>query len=154
LTERQGDSMHLRRSPGALFLVVLASLVVLVAGCGGQSEGGSQGGDQGGDSQGGKGGGETAKQVPKRKVAVGTIVKVKSDKRRIVLHPSKEIQGGKRMAFKVRKNADIEFDDKKAELSQAKKGQQAQIQYITKNEVNRARSVDLFSGGGGEGTGS
>ena len=64
----------------------------------------------------------------------------------------------KRMPFKIVPNATITLDDEVAELADIKDGQQAQVTYVVRNEVNRAREVTLISGGegspgGGENTG-
>jgi hypothetical protein len=97
---------------------------------------------QGGAAQGG------ALQV---KIALGTITSVKPDQRKIILRPSTEIQGGERMIFKVIDKAEITLNDKPAEMTDMEEGQQAQIQYVVVNDVNRARAVGLISDG--EGTG-
>jgi hypothetical protein len=68
---------------------------------------------------------------------------VKPDKRKVVLKPSFEAQGGDQITFNVRKNAEIRVNDQEAELSDIKPGQQAQIEYVTKNDVNRAVSVEI-----------
>ncbi len=54
------------------------------------------------------------------------------------------------MNFKITKNARIQLDGKPAELSDAQEGQQAQIEYVVRNERNRTRAVQLFPVGGGE----
>jgi hypothetical protein len=138
-----------------LFSIVLILLLGFVAGCGGDQSGSgeSQGGDQqGGDQQGGgeqgtKQGGEAADKGPANaKVSLGTIESVQPDKRKLVLKPSFEAQGGDQITFNVRKNAEIQVKDQPAELSELQSGQQAQVEYVTKNDVNRAVSVQVVGG--------
>ena len=82
------------------------------------------------------------------KIALGTIESVQPENRRVVLKPSTEIQGDEQMTFNVRKNAEIRVNGQEAEMADIKADQQAQIQYITKNERNRARAVEIVGGGG------
>jgi hypothetical protein len=144
------------RVPAAtLFSIVLVLLLGFLAGCGGdqsgsgESQGGKQGGSEqgGGEQAGGQGGeqgGEAADERPSQaKVALGSIESVKPDKRKVVLKPSFEAQGGDQITFNVRKNAEIRVNNQEAELSDIKPGQQAQIEYVTKNDVNRAVSVEI-----------
>jgi hypothetical protein len=134
-----------------LFSIVLVLLLGFLAGCGGDQSGSgdSQGGGQqgGGEQAGGQGGGqgdEAADEGPsQKKVALGSIESVQPDKRKVVLKPSFEAQGGDQITFNVRKNAEIRVNDQEAELSDIKPGQQAQIEYVTKNDVNRAVSVEI-----------
>ena len=67
------------------------------------------------------------------------------DRRKIILRPSTEVQGGERMIFKVRDDAEISLNDQPAEMDGAQEGQQAQIEYIVVNEQNRARRVELIA---------
>jgi hypothetical protein len=148
--------MRLRESPAVSPLLPFVLSLVLVgflAGCGagsGQSEGGQE------KKQESKPAGEAAKKEPvPRKMAFGTVRAFKDDKRRLSLRPTVNAQGKKPLGFKVRKNAQITFAGKKAEQGDIKEGQQAQISYVVKNDVNRAVIVNLFepedkSSGGGE----
>jgi hypothetical protein len=155
--------MHPRGTSAALLLALLILTMGLAAGCGGGDQSGNQSGDESGNgSQNGgsdgaqKQGGEGAPQgVPRPKVALGTVVKIDTEKSRITLRPSTEEQGERPIPFKVKPKATITLNDQAAELADAKKGQQAQITYIVRNERNLAREVSLISGdgGGGEGTG-
>jgi hypothetical protein len=139
-----------------LFSIVLILLLGFVAGCGGDQSGSgeSQGGDQqGGDQQGGgeqgggEQGGEAADEGPTPvKVSLGSIESVQPDERKLVLKPSFEAQGGDQITFNVRKNAEIQVKDQPAELSELQSGQQAQVEYVTKNDVNRAVSVQVVGG--------
>jgi hypothetical protein len=146
----QGDPVRLRGLSAARFFIVPVLLAVLVlVGCGGggdQSEiGGSRGGGNG--SGGEKQGKAPQGNAPQAKVALGTIISANPHRRKIVLRPSVEVQGGKRMVFKVRKDAEISLNDQPAEIADVKQGQAAQIEYIVKNEKNRARAVALISSG-------
>jgi hypothetical protein len=139
------------RIPAAtLFSIVLVLLLGFLAGCGGDQSGSGEsqdGGQQGGGEQGAKQGGEAADEGPTQaKVALGSIESVQPDKRKLVLKPSFEAQGGDQITFKVRKNAEIQVKDQPAELSEVQSGQQAQIEYVTKNDLNRAVSVQVVGG--------
>jgi hypothetical protein len=54
------------------------------------------------------------------------------------------------MRFRVNpEKAEIMLDDKEAELADIKKGQQAQVSYVVRNEKrNMAREVQVFGDGG------
>ena len=134
-----------------LFLVVFGSLMVLLAGCGGGTQSGNESQDGGTPDKAKEQqqGDEAARKKPRKaKVALGTIEQVKSKKGRvIVLQPTREIQGGEQMVFRIKKNAKITLGGKEAELADIKEGQQAQIRYVQRNERNRARAVMLFEGG-------
>ena len=120
-------------------LVLSLLLVGLLAGCGGSDQ-------SGGSQQEGKAGGEAAKKEKlSRKVAIGTVRAYKDDRRRLSLRPVSEAQGDKPLGFKVRKNAQVTLDGEQAELGDIEEGQQAQIRYVVKNDVNRAIIVQLFS---------
>jgi hypothetical protein len=149
--------MHLSRPSAALLLLVSVLLAGLLVGCGGGGDqsgsGGSQGGneEQGGAAQGeGEQGGAAQGDPPEVKIALGRVIAVVPDRRKIILRPSAEIQG-ERMIFKVRDDAEISLNDQPAEMDGVREGQQAQIEYIVVNEQNRARVVGLISSG--EGTG-
>jgi hypothetical protein len=133
-----------------LFSIVLILLLGFLAGCGGDQSGSgeSKGGDQqGGGEQGAKQGGGAPDEGPSQaKVSLGTIESVQPDERKLVLKPSFEAQGGDQITFNVRKNAEIQVKDQPAELSELQSGQQAQIEYVTKNDVNRAVSVQVGGG--------
>jgi hypothetical protein len=124
-----------------------------LAGCGGGGEQSGNGGAQGGDEQQGEqqGGGEQQAGEDQgrspEKVALGTIESVEPESRKVVLKPSYEAQGGDQITFKVRKNAEVQVNDQDAELSDIQPGQSAEIDYVTKNDVNRAVSVEIVGGG-------
>ena len=156
--------MCLRSPSAAFFFVVLVLLAGLLVGCGGGEDqsgsGGSQDGDgeqqgeaaQGEGEQAGTGEqGEAAQgDPPEVKIALGRVISVKLDRRKIILRPSTEQQGD-RLVFKVVDDAQITLDDQQAEMADVQEGQQAQITYVVVNEQNRARVVGLISGD--EGTG-
>jgi major membrane immunogen (membrane-anchored lipoprotein) len=127
-------------------LALLAA--ALLAGCGGgeQTEGsgdGGQGQDQQQDQQ-----QESKKEAQETKIAVGNVVAVQPDRRRMVVQPSQQAEGAEKVALNVRKTAEIKLGDQKAEMGDIAEGQQAQAEYIVKNEVNRAVSVQLFEAEG------
>jgi hypothetical protein len=145
--------MRVRGSSTALLVGAFILLAGLLAGCGG---GGGQSGNnesQNGEAPGGKKeqGGAAQGDAPQAKTALGTITAVRPDRGKIVLRPSTEIQGAKRMVFRVGDKAEITLNDEPAEMTDVEEGQQAQIQYVVVNDVNRARVVGLISDG--EGTG-
>ena len=157
--------MCLRSPSAAFFFVVLVLLAGLLVGCGGGEDqsgsGGSQDGDgeqqgeaaQGEGEQAGTGEqGEAAQgDAPEVKIALGRVIAAVPDRRKIILRPSAEVQGGERMVFKVRDEAEITLNDQPAQMDGVQEGQQAQIEYIVVNEQNRARRVELIAEG--EGTG-
>ncbi|HEV8043724.1 MAG TPA: hypothetical protein VGP38_00975, partial [Rubrobacter sp.] len=129
----------------ALSLVALLLFVGLLAGCGGGNQ--SEQGGQGEAADGGAGGGQgdaAKKDAPETKIALGRVVSVKPDKRIVVIRTNKEIQGGERMVFKIRKNAGITLDGEKADVAAIEDDQQVQIEYIAKDKVDRALTVRLF----------
>ena len=158
--------MHPRRLSTTFLLVAGILLAGLLAGCGGgdQSGNGSQDGGTGGEqAQVGeaakKGDGEAAKKgVLKPKIALGTVTRVKLERRRITIRAVTGEEGAEPMPFKIAKNATITLDNQEAELADIKDGQQAQITYVVRNDVvNVAREVTLISSdgrgaGGGENT--
>jgi hypothetical protein len=124
-------------------LALLAA--ALLAGCGGgeQTEGSGDGG-QGQDQQ----QQESKKEAQETKIAVGNVVAVQPDRRRMVVQPSQQAEGAEKVALNVRKTAEIKLGDQKAEMGDIAEGQQAQAEYVVKNEVNRAVSVQLFEAEG------
>ena len=144
--------MHLRGRSAALIFIASILLAGLIAGCAGGGEQSGDGGSQGGEEQQGEaaqGEGNQA-NAPETKIALGSIISVKPDRRKIILRPSTEQQGD-RLVFKVVDEAQITLDDQQAEMADVREGQQAQITYVVVNEQNRARVVGLISGD--EGTG-
>ncbi len=128
-----------------LIVPLLALLAALLAGCGGgagQSGGSQEDGGQQDQQQ------ESKKQAQETKIAIGNVVAVQPDRRRMVLQPSQEAEGTEEIALNVRKTAEIMLGDEKAEMGDVAEGQQAQAEYIVKNDVNRAVSVQLFEAEG------
>src|SRR5215210_2090418 len=145
--------MHLRGPSAALFFIASILLAgLLVGGCAGGGDQSGNGGSQGGEGEQNQTAQDEENQAeaPQIKTALGTLVAVKPDRRKIILRPSTEQQGD-RLTFKVVDDAQITLDDQQAEMAEVQEGQQAQIQYVTVNEQNRARVVGLISSG--EGTG-
>ena len=144
--------MHLKGPSAALFLIASILLAGLLAGCaGGGDQSGSDGSHGGEEQQGEAAQGEgNQADAPETKIALGRVISVKPDRRKIILRPSTEQQGD-RLVFKVVEDAQITLDDQQAEMADAQEGQQAQITYVVVNEQNRARVVGLISGD--EGTG-
>ena len=148
--------MNRKRLSAALFIVPVFLAVLLLAGCGGGGNQSQNGGSQGGG--GGPGGGKQG-EAAQAKTALGKIVVVDADKGKIVLRPTAQAQGSKRMIFIVTKNAKITLDGKEAKLADIKTGLQAKVSYFVdkvvnkdtnkSREVNRARIVSAFSGGEG-----
>ena len=127
-----------------LIVPLLTLLAALPAGCGGgEPSGGSQEGGQ--EQQ------QPKKEAQETKIAVGNVVAVQPDRRRMVVQPSQQAEGTEKIALNVRKTAEITLGDQEAEMSDVAEGQQAQAEYVVKNDVNRAVSVQLFEAEG-EGT--
>ena len=158
--------MHPRRTQTMLFFLASILLAGLLAGCGGGDQAGDGSQDGGSGREQGqvgkaakKGKGEAAKKVALRpKIALGTVIHVNPERRRMVIRAVTGKEDTKRMPFKIVPSATITLDDEVAELADIKDGQQAQVTYVVRNEVNRAREVTLISGGGatpeaGENTG-
>ena len=140
--------MHLRGPSAALFFIASISLAGLLTGCAGGGDQANNGGSQGGEGEQGQAaqGEGTQANALQLKIALGTIVSVKSDRRKIVLRPSTEQQGD-RLIFKVVDDAQITLNDQQAEIADVQEGQQAQIEYIAINEQNKARVVELINSG-------
>ena len=143
------------RVPAAVhFLILVLFLLGSLAACGGgeqSGDGGSQGGEQqegqqeGGQQQGD--GQQAGAQEGVQKIALGTIESVDPERREVVLKPGFEAQGGDQITFNVRKNAEVRVNDQEAELADVQSGQSAQVEYVTRNEVNRATAVEIVGGG-------
>jgi hypothetical protein len=140
--------MNLREPTAALFFLVSILLAGLLAGCAGGGDQGSNGGAQDGEGEQGQAaqGEGTQANALQLKVALGRIVSVKLDRRKIILRPSTEQQGD-RLVFKVVDDAQITLNDQPAEMADVQEGQQAHIEYVTVNEQNKARAVELINNG-------
>ena len=124
------------------FLALLAA--ALLAGCGGgeQPEGSGDGGGGQDQQQ------ESKKEAQETKIAIGNVIAVQPDRRRMVVQPSQQAEGPDKVPLNVRKTAEIMLGGEKAEMGDIAEGQQAQAEYVVKNEVNRAVSVQLFEAEG------
>lgn len=150
--------MSYKRPSYILLLTICALLVGLVAGCGGsggqskdQQNGGSK--DRQQESGSNKEGNNTSGDSPETKMALGKIASVKLDNQQFTLRASK---GGERTVFKLRENTKITLNGKEAKQEYIRRGQQAQIRYVVRNERKQAIEVTLFgvertTGGGGTG---
>jgi hypothetical protein len=151
--------MHQRGLSTVLFLVTIVLIAGLLTGCGGGDQSGS-GSQQDGGSKAEQGKnapvkqGENApkkqgKNAPKKKIVFGTVTFVNPKTEGFSVRPTIEEQGKKPVVFRLANETSITLDGKKAKLEDMKKGQQAQVEYVERNERNRARSVRLFEVGGG-----
>jgi hypothetical protein len=133
--------MHQRGITTVLFLATI--VLILITGCGGGDQSGS-GSQQDGGSQ-----AEQGENAPKKKVVFGTVAFVNTKTEGFSVRPTMEEQGKKPVVFRLAKESSITLDGNEATLEDMKKGQQAQVEYVERNERNRARSVRLFETGGG-----
>lgn len=140
--------MYKRGLSAALSLSVIVLMVGLVAGCGSgdQSGSGSQQGSKANAGQGNKSPEKQGKNAPDKKILLGTITFVNSKTEGFSVKPTMKEQGKKPVAFRPAKNTKITFAGKEAKLEDMKKGQQAQVEYMVRNDRNRARSIRLFEG--------
>ena len=150
--------MHPRSFSTALFLAMIVLMVGLLTGCGGGDQSGS-GSQQGGEKQAKqdqkapekKGGGaakQKAKNKPAKKILFGTVTFVNSKTEGFSVKPTVKAQGKKPVAFRLAQQTRITLAGKEAKLDDMEKGQQAQVEYVVRNDRNRARVVRLFEGGG------
>ena len=150
--------MHPRGFSTALFLAMTVLIVGLLAGCGGgdQSGGGSQqGGGKGAEqdqNKPGKQNGGASKQKagkePAKKMLFGKVTFVNTKTEGFSVKPTIKAQGKKPVVFRLAQQTNITLAGKEAKLDDMEKGQQAQVEYVVRNERNRARVVRLFEGGG------
>jgi hypothetical protein len=141
--------MHQRGLSTVLFLATI--VLILITGCGGGDQSGS-GSQQAGGSQAEQGENapvEQGENAPKKKVVFGTVTFVNPKTEGFSVRPTLEEQGKKRVVFRLANESSITLEGKEAKLEDMKKGQQAQVEYVERNERNRARSVKLFETGGG-----
>ena len=145
--------MHQRGLTTVLFLATIVLIAGLLTGCGDQSGSGSRQ-DGGSKAEQGKnapeGQGENpAKNAPKKKILFGTVTFVNPKTEGFSVRPTIDEQGNKPVAFRLANETSITLGGKEAKLENMKKGQQAQVEYVERNERNRARSVRLFEASGG-----
>jgi hypothetical protein len=141
--------MHQREITTVLFLATI--VLILITGCGGGDQSGS-GSQQDGGSQAEQGQNAPKKQgenAPKKKVVFGTVTFVNPKTEGFSVRPTIEEQGNKPVVFRLANETSITLDGNEAKMEDMKKGQQAQVEYVERNERNRARSVRLFETSGG-----
>jgi len=141
--------MHQRGISTVLFLVTIVLIAGSLTGCGGQSGSGSQ--QDGGSKaeQGNNASKKRGKNGPKKKILFGTVTFVNPKTEGFSVRPTIDEQGNKPVTFRLAHETSITLGGKEAKLEDMKKGQQAQVEYVERNERNRARSVKLFEAGGG-----
>ena len=142
--------MHQRGLFKVLFLTTIVSIAVLLAGCGGDQSGSGSQQDGGSNTESGKN--APVKQggnAPKKKILFGTVTFVNPKTEGFSVRPTIEKQGKKPVVFRLANETSITLGGKAASLEDMKKGQQAQVEYVERNERNRARSVRLFEADGG-----
>ena len=143
--------MHQRGLSTVLILATIVLIAGLLTGCGGGDQSGS-GSQQDGGSKAEQGKNAPVKQgenAPKKKIVFGTVTFVNPKTEGFSVRPTIEEQGKKPVVFRLANETTITLDGKEAKLEDMKKGQQAQVEYVERNERNRARSVKLFEAGGG-----
>jgi hypothetical protein len=141
--------MHQRVLFTVLFLATI--VLILITGCGGGDQSGS-GSQQDGGSQAEQGENAPKKQgknAPKKKIVFGTVTFVNPKTEGFSVRPTIEEQGKKPVVFRLANESTITLDGSEAKLEDMKKGQQAQVEYVERNERNRARNVRLFEADGG-----
>jgi hypothetical protein len=149
--------MHQREITTVLLLATI--VLILITGCGGGDQSGS-GSQQDGESQAEQGQNAPKKQdenapkkqgenAPKKKVVFGTVTFVNPKTEGFSVRPTIEEQGNKPVVFRLANETSITLDGNEAKMEDMKKGQQAQVEYVERNERNRARSVRLFETSGG-----
>jgi len=133
-----------RSSTLLLFAPLVFLSLLVIAGCGGGGDEQSKNQQQGEPAQ--QPSGETGKTgkkaAPGRKIALGTVKAVDPKKKRLFLDQTK----GRPMSFKIGKTTKIMSRHNEVELSSVKKKQQAQVAYLVRNDLNRARTIHIFGG--------
>jgi hypothetical protein len=159
--------MHPRGLSTALFLAMIVLIAGLLVGCGGGDQSGSGSQQDGGSKakqgenaqeQQGKNAPKKAKNASKKKILFGIVKFVNPKTEGFSVRPTVDEQGKKPIVFRLANKFKITLGGKEAKMEDMKKGQQAQVEYVVRNDRNRALSVKLFEGGapddqGGEKTG-
>ena len=142
--------MHQRGLSTVLFLVTIVLIAGLLTGCGGGDQSGSGSQQDGGSKaeQGKNAPKKQGKNAPKKKIVFGTVTFVNPKTEGFSVRPTIEEQGKKPVVFRLANETSITLDGKEAKLEDMKKGQQAQVEYVVRNDNNRARDVKLFESGG------
>jgi hypothetical protein len=151
--------MHPRGLSTVLFLATIVLIAGLLTGCGGGDQSGSGSQPDGGSKaeqsknapveQGENAPKKRGKNAPKKKILFGTVKFVNPKTEGFSVRPTIDEQGNKPVAFRLANETSITLGGKEAKLEDMKKGQQAQVEYVERNDRNRARSVRLFEAGGG-----
>jgi hypothetical protein len=149
--------MHQRGLFTVLFLATIVLMAALLAGCGGEQSGSGSQQDGGSNTEPGKNApvkqdGNAPKNQGKnapKKILFGTVTFVNPKTEGFSVRPTIEEQGKKPVVFRLANETSITIGGKAASLQDMKKGQQAQVEYVERNERNRARSVRLFEADGG-----
>jgi hypothetical protein len=143
--------MHQRGISTVLFLATIVFIAGLLTGCGGGDQSGSESQQDGGSKaeQGNNASKKQGKSGTKKKILFGTVKFVNPKTEGFSVRPTIDEQGKKPVAFRLANESSITLGGKEAKLEDMKKGQQAQVEYVERNERNRARSVRLFEAGGG-----
>jgi hypothetical protein len=151
--------MHPRRLSTVLFLATIVLIAGLLTGCGGGDQSGSGSQPDGGSraeqsknapvEQGENVTKKRGKNAPKKKILFGTVTFVNPKTEGFSVRPTIDEQGKRPVAFRLANETSITLGGKEAKLEDMKKGQQAQVEYVERNDRNRARSVRLFEAGGG-----
>ena len=151
--------MHPRGLSTVLFLATIVLIAGLLTGCGGGDQSGSGSQPDGGSKaeqsknapveQGENAPKKRGKNAPKKKILFGTVTFVNPKTEGFSVRPTIEEQGKKPVVFRLANETSITLGGKEAKLEDMKKGQQAQVEYVERNDRNRARSVRLFEAGGG-----
>jgi hypothetical protein len=81
---------------------------------------------------------KVTEQPPVTKTAVGQIQTVIPDSRKIIMRQGETVK-----TFKLAQDATITLNGQNAELADLEAGQQAQIQYLVQDGINRASSVKI-----------
>ena len=89
------------------------------------------------------GGVKVTEQPLVAKTAAGQIRAIKPDRRKIILKPSSQEQGGEVVQVKLEQDAKITVLGREAQLADLKAGQQAEIQYFVHDGVDKASSVKI-----------
>jgi hypothetical protein len=142
--------MHPRGPSTAHFLATIALIAGLLTGCGGGDQSGSGSQQDGGSKvEQGKNAPKKAKNAPEKKILFGIVTFVNPKTEGFSVRPTVNEQGKKPVVFRLAKETRITLGGEGAKLEDMKKGQQAQIAYVERNDRNRARTVRLFEAGGG-----
>ena len=131
-------------------LAMIVLIAGLLTGCGGDQSGSASQQDGGGKAgQDGNAPKEQGKNAPEKKILFGVVKFVNPKTEGFSVRPTIEEQGKKPVVFRLAKESSITLGGKEAKLEDMKKGQQAQVEYVERNDRNRARTVRLFEAGGG-----